>query len=104
MRTTVTLEPDIENLVKETMQREQKSFKEIVNTALYQFLAGKSDPDEPPFAVKPKAMGLNSGIEITGFNKLADELEADAFLESAETPEGPYQHTPSPKAGSHDNP
>ncbi len=103
MRTTVTLEPDIQSLFKETMQREHKSFKEIVNTALYQFLAGKRDPDEPPFAVKPKAMGLKSRIDITGFNKLADELEADAFLESATTPEDSYQHNPSQKAGSHDN-
>lgn len=103
MRTTVTLEPDIECLVKEAMQREHKSFKEIVNTALYQLLAGSNDSDEPPFTVKPKAMGLKSGIDITGFNKLADELEADAFLEAAETPDASYQQKPSKKAGSHDN-
>lgn len=90
MRTTVTLEPDIECLVKEAMQREQKSFKEIVNTALYQYLAGSTDSDEPPFTVKPKAMGLSSGIDVTGFNRLADELEADAFLEATERPDVPY--------------
>jgi hypothetical protein len=102
MRTTVTLDSDIERLVKEAMQREHKSFKEIVNTALYQLLAGCDDPDEPPFTVKPKAMGLNSGLDITGFNKLADELEAEAFTEAAEKPDISFRQNPW-KQGPHDH-
>jgi hypothetical protein len=52
--------------------------------------------------VKPKAMGLNSGLDITGFNKLADELEAEAFTEAAEKPDISFRQNPW-KQGPHDH-
>ncbi|MCF7942036.1 MAG: hypothetical protein K9M84_10505 [Spirochaetia bacterium] len=96
MRTTVTLRPEIASMVKE-----HKSFKELVNTALYQFLSGYHDPEEPPFIVQPKAMGLNSGIDISEFNKLVDDLDSDAFLEVADLSNASYKAN---TAGDHDNP
>ena len=37
--------------------------------------------DRPAFVVTARPMGLRAGIDPTSFNKLADELEADAFRE-----------------------
>jgi hypothetical protein len=33
-----------------------------------------------PFVVETRPLGLRAGIDAAGFNKLADEFEADAFV------------------------
>ena len=84
MRTTVTLEKDVERMLREDMHRSRKSFKQALNDALRAGLAGKRRRTRrAPFVVKARPMGLLPGIDPAGFNKLADELEADAFLAKA---------------------
>ncbi len=52
------------------------------NDASRACLTEKPAPSErAPFVVEARSMGLRPGIDPTGFNKLADDLEADAFLE-----------------------
>lgn len=81
MRTTVTLEKDIERMLREEMHRSRRSFKQTLNATLRTGLAGKTvQPKASRFVVKARSMGLRSGIDPTSFNKLADELEVDAFL------------------------
>jgi len=81
MRTTVTLDKDVERMLREAMHRSRRSFKETLNGALRDALAGR-----PPslkarrFVVRARPMSLREGIDPAGFNKLADDLEADAFL------------------------
>jgi hypothetical protein len=82
MRTTVTLDKDVERLLKETMHRSRRGFKETLNAALRSALGAKTPAVETgSFIVKARPLGLRSGIDPAGFNKLADDLEADAFLE-----------------------
>jgi len=82
MRTTVTLDPDVERLVKEAMHRSRRSFKETVNRALRAALGREPAPSErPAFVLRARPLGLRAGIDPTSFNKLADELEADAIRE-----------------------
>jgi hypothetical protein len=40
-----------------------------------------SGPPEP-FVLNARPIGLGAGHDPTGFNHLADDLEAEAFLES----------------------
>jgi hypothetical protein len=81
MRTTVTLEKDVEKLLRDAMHRSRKSFKEALNAGLRAGLGGSSVPTRrKPFVVKARSMGLRAGLDPAGFNKLADDLEADAFL------------------------
>ena len=81
MRTTVTLDKDVEKMLRDAMQRSRKSFKETLNSTLRSSLGGKPVPaNGKKFAVKARPLGLRSGIDPASFNKLADELEADAFL------------------------
>jgi hypothetical protein len=83
MRTTVTLDADVERLLRETMHRTRRSFKDTLNRALRAGLTGR-----PParrrrqFVVRARPMGLREGIDPTALNKLADELEVDAFTET----------------------
>ena len=82
MRTTVTLDPDVERLLKEAMHRSRASFKETLNRALRTALGRElARPGRPAFVLTARPLGLRAGIDSTSFNKLADELEAEAFRE-----------------------
>ncbi|MDO8794535.1 MAG: CopG family transcriptional regulator [Vicinamibacterales bacterium] len=93
MRTTVTLDQDVERLLKEAMHRSRRSFKETLNHALRAAL-GRVPPqsDRPAFVLTARPLGLRAGIDPTSFNKLADELEADAFREQHTRVTGPVDH------------
>jgi hypothetical protein len=81
MRTTVTLDPDAERLLRNAMHSRRKSMKQTLNDAIRAGLGAKSKAkDRPRFVVKARPMGLRAGLDPTSMNKLADELEVDAVL------------------------
>ena len=81
MRTTVTLDPEAERLLRDAMRRTGQSFKKVLNQAIIKGLANDSlISDEEPFVVASRPMGLRAGFDAGRFNSLADELEADAFV------------------------
>jgi hypothetical protein len=81
MRTTVTLDKDVERLLREAMHRSRKSFKAALNDGLRAGLgAGGVPARSKPFVVKARALGLRAGLDPAGFNKLVDDLEVDAFV------------------------
>ena len=80
MRTTVTLDKDVELLLRESMHRSRRSFKATINAAVRAALGAKAAAGgKRPFVVKARPLGLRGGVDPAGFNKLADELEAEAF-------------------------
>ena|SRR5215212_7076655 len=79
MRTTVTLDKDVERLLRGAMHRTRRGFKETLNSAIRAGLSSKRQKGEA-FVVKARGLGLRSGLDPAGFNKLADELEVDAFM------------------------
>jgi hypothetical protein len=82
MRTTVTLDEDVERLLRDAMHRSRRSFKETLNTALRTSLSGKrAGQRRVPFVVRARPMGLREGIDPASFNRLADDLETDAVVE-----------------------
>ncbi len=96
MRTTVTLDPDVEQLLRDAAQRRRISFKEALNqairTALWQ---GTPLPnDEPPFVVHARRMGLRPGLDAGRLNQIADELETDAFDQLNRTLTGTLETPP----------
>ena len=81
MRTTVTLDGDVERLLREAMHRNRRSFKQTLNAAIRAGL-GKAVPTKAKaFSLKAKPMGLRAGIDPASLNKLVDEIEVDTFLE-----------------------
>jgi hypothetical protein len=81
MRTTVTLDKDAERLLRAAMHSRRKSFKETLNDAIRSGLGAKPPSKKrPPFVIKARPMGLRPGIDPTGLNKLADDLEADTIV------------------------
>ncbi len=64
MRTTVTLDPDVEKLIRDKMHRSRQSFKKTLNDAIREAL-GKSDlpSNQAKFVVRSRPMGLLPGID-----------------------------------------
>lgn len=84
VRTTVTLDQDVERLLREAMHRSRTSFKATLNAAIRAGLGSKpSRAPKRPFVIRARPLGLRAGLDPAGFNKLADELEVEAVLEKS---------------------
>jgi hypothetical protein len=81
MRTTLTLDPDVARLVDDAMHRERRSMKQVINDALRSALARPHRGGEP-YRLVPHESRLRPGFDLSGFNKLSDELEDEALLEA----------------------
>jgi hypothetical protein len=79
MRTTLTLDPDVARLVDDAMHRERRSMKQVINDALRSALARPQRGGEPYRLVAHESR-LRPGFDLSGFNKLADDLEDEALL------------------------
>ncbi|MGH9412890.1 MAG: hypothetical protein ACRD0Y_04030 [Terriglobales bacterium] len=80
MRTTVTLDGDVQRLLQDEMHRSRTSFKRSLNEAVRRGLASPSRQKLEPFVVKSFPMGLRPGIDPNRLNQLADELEDEALV------------------------
>ena len=77
----MTLEKDVERMLRDAMHRSRKSFKETLNAALRAGLGGKpAQSKRSAFVVRARTMGLRAGLDPAGFNKLADDFEVDVLL------------------------
>ena len=84
MRTTVTLDADVEFLVRGAMERGRKSFKHVLNEAVRRGLKGEGGDEMPAFVVKARPMGLRAGIDPARLRDLDDELEVQEFLRTTQ--------------------
>jgi uncharacterized protein (DUF2236 family) len=81
MRTTVTLDKDVEQMLRSAMHRSRQSFKSTLNNALRAGLAAKPvQIRQACFVVKARPMDLRAGIDPGSLNKLADDLETDGVM------------------------
>ena len=82
MRTTLTLDPDVAELVDEAVHRARTSMKQVINDALRQALSQPPSRREAYHLPVHKAT-LQPGLDLAGFNRLADELEDESILADA---------------------
>jgi hypothetical protein len=80
MRTTVTLDEDVERMLRDAMHGSRRSFKETLNAAVRAGLRAPARTKSSPFKIKARPMDFKPGLDPTGFNKLVDELEVERFL------------------------
>lgn len=78
MRTTLTLDPDVARLVQDAVHRERRPTKQVINDALRRALAPTSQGRRRPYRLTPHESALRAGLDLAGFNRLADELEDEA--------------------------
>ena len=79
MRTTLTLEPDVESLIRETIYKTGKTFKQAVNDALRVGLGSKTKPKSTPYVQQTYDMGVPL-IDLTKALSLAYELEDQEYI------------------------
>ena len=66
--------------MREAMHRDRKSFNETLNNAVRSGLRKGTRKKRKRFMVRARAMGLRAGFDPAGLNKLADDLEVEAFV------------------------
>jgi hypothetical protein len=81
MRTTVTLDPDTEQLVRRRMAEQQVSFKQALNDAIREG-AERAGPARP-FATQARSLGTAS-VSLDHALRLAAELEDDELARRAD--------------------
>ena len=76
MRTTVTLDPDVQLLLKKAMRQRDTSFKQALNDAVRSGLGGGSVQGKPgkPYALPVFRLGVPL-VDLTKAASLAAELE-----------------------------
>ena len=85
MRTTLTIDPDVERLLQREMRRTDRSMKAVVNDALRVGLGAQGKTLRlPPFKVESHAFHFKPGVDVDRLNQLVDELEAEALSRKLE--------------------
>lgn len=77
MRTTVTLDPDVEALVRKAMRERGISFKEALNQAIRAGLRGHPPRGGAAVRFKTYRMKMNPRLNLDKALELAAELEDD---------------------------
>jgi hypothetical protein len=78
VRTTLTLDPDVAQLVRETIEHEHVTLKDAINDGLRRGL--KPSAPRRSLRIVPHQSVLQPGLDPRGFNQLADEFENEAAL------------------------
>lgn len=83
MRTTVTLDPDVAEMLKVAARRSDRPFKAVINDAIRAGLA--LERGEPrPYRVPARDMKLRPGVDLTRALALADALEDEEVVRKLE--------------------
>lgn len=80
MRTTLTLDPDVARLLNDAVHRDRRPMKQVVNDALRRALRPSAVAGTEPYRLTPHQSALRPGLDLTGFNRLADELEDEQII------------------------
>jgi hypothetical protein len=75
VRTTLSLDDDIANLLNQEVRRSGVSFKAAVNHYLRLGLVASKQPARKKFVVRPLAMGLPPGLSYDKVEELIEALE-----------------------------
>jgi hypothetical protein len=74
MRTTVSLDPDLDAKLRALARERDTSFRETLNAVLRRGLA-EEDSQARPFRLATRPLGLRPGIDLDKALRLAAELE-----------------------------
>lgn len=79
MRTTVTLDPDVEILVKRAVREQGRPFKQVLNDALRTGLGSRGETAAEPFRQRSFNLG-RPRVDLTKALALAGELDDQSVL------------------------
>jgi hypothetical protein len=82
VRTTVTIDPELQSRVRELARERGVSFREALNDVLRRGLG--SEPTARSYEVPARPLGLRPGIDLDKALALAAELEDDEIVRKLE--------------------
>jgi hypothetical protein len=85
MRTTLTLEEDIAERLRQEVALGKRSYKQIVNDLLRKGLGFDTPGPRAAYQVEPHSSDFLPGIDPGKLNQLVDELEATESFRPAQT-------------------
>jgi len=74
VRTTITLDDDLAQMLRDRARERDVPFKQVVNEAIRTGLAGDR-PRAKRYRMKPRSLGVRAGVDLTKALTLAAELE-----------------------------
>ena len=81
MRTTLTIDNDIADYLREQSRLHEKSFKQVVNETLRRGMSpSASEKPRKPYKVRTFSSEFAPGVDPLRLNQLNDELEVEDFL------------------------
>lgn len=83
MRTTVTLDPDLANRLKELARQRGASFKSAINAALRAGLDAETTVGGP-YRERSRPLGVRPGVDLTKALQLAAALEDEETIRELE--------------------
>ena len=80
MRTTLTLDDDVADKLREQARLQDKTFKQVVNDVLRHGMSpGAGETLKPEYRVVPNHSALAPGIDPMKLNQINDQLEVETF-------------------------
>ena len=84
MRTTLTIDDDLAEALRDLAHRTRRSFKQVVNEAIRTGISG-SRPRPRRYRLKPAALGgVRPGFNLDKALEIADALEDDGIVQKLE--------------------
>jgi hypothetical protein len=81
MRTTLTIEPDVAQEIRQRMAEKKLPLKRVINDALRAGLSKTGKKERTTrFVVKPWSLGLKPGIDRDKLGQLLDQLDTEDFI------------------------
>jgi hypothetical protein len=81
MRTTVTIDPDVEALLRQAMRERGEPFKQVLNNAVRAGLLASRQPPKRAKHFKQRTFDMGKPlVDLTKALALADELGDEAFI------------------------
>jgi hypothetical protein len=74
MRTTVTLDPDVEAKLRQATRERGQPFKVVLNDAVRAGLSG-GKPSARPYRLSTRPMGVRAGVDLDRALSIAGDLE-----------------------------
>lgn len=78
MRTTLTLDSDVAERIRQETRSGKRSLKEVVNDRLRAGFGMTPRVSQTPFHVEPHSSTYQPGVDAGKFNQLLDDLDAEA--------------------------
>ena len=78
MRTTLTIDSDVAERIRQETRTGKRSLKDVINDRLRAGFGMQPRVDQPPFTVEPHSSSYQPGVDTGKLNQFLDELEADA--------------------------